>query len=45
MLNLEWNLGDLNASKLYEVPFMAKPIGKKERKRITNKTAPLILKI
>ena len=33
--NVEFGMefGDLNASKLYEVPFMTKPIGKKEGKK------------
>ena len=32
--NVEFGMefGDLNASKLYEIPFMTKPIGKKEER-------------
>ena len=29
--------GDMNASKLYEIPFMNKKIEKKKEKKITNK--------
>ena len=45
--NVEFGMefGDLNASKLYEVPFMNKQISeKRKKKRITNKNSPFHLK-